>query len=280
MSSKNKKPNSTDFWDRRRGTIYSTKGGAILWKGEVFSHGYSLLDELAVDYSYFQVLALNITGRMPERRFADWMEAAFICMSWPEPRIWCNQIGALAGSLRTSPVAAAAAGVLAADSTMYGSLPLLESGRFIQEALKKKNRGISVEDLIKEHVSLFKGKPHLVGYSRPISRGDERVAVLEGVTEKLGFDIGEHLSLSYEISDWLYTNYNESMNINSYVAAFSSDHGYTADEMYQIAAMSVSAGVMACYIDTNIQPSESFLPLRCEDIKYIGKHPRPVPERE
>ncbi|MEJ2200586.1 MAG: hypothetical protein P8X63_06185 [Desulfuromonadaceae bacterium] len=70
------------FWDSRRGVIRSRKGGWKMGQG-VFSHGFNLLEELVGEHSYFQVMLLHATGRMPERRFADWLEAAFICLSWP-----------------------------------------------------------------------------------------------------------------------------------------------------------------------------------------------------
>ena len=71
-------------------------------------------------------MILIIIGRLVDKRLADWVEAGFLCVSWPDSRIWCNQIGALAGSLKTSPVSATMAGVLAADSRMYGSKPVLQ----------------------------------------------------------------------------------------------------------------------------------------------------------
>ena len=280
MSPKNNTPNPTEFWDKNHGTIYSNIGGALISKGIVYSHGYSILDDLVGDASYIQVLALNVTGRMPERRLADWMEAAYICLSWPEPRIWCNQVGALGGTLRTSHVAGTAAGILAADSTMYGTLPLIDGVNFIQEALRKKQNGMNVEEIINEQCKRFHGRPNITGYARPIARGDERVIALERVTKLLGYEIGDHLTLAHDISDFLYTKFSETININGYVSAFLSDQGYTANEIYQLASISVSAGVLACHIDTSNQPPESFLPLQCEDIDYHGKHFRPVPERE
>lgn len=278
-SSKADKPVATDYWANRRGKIFSHKGGALFHKGAVYSHGYSLLDDLIDRVSYTQVLLLNATGRLPERRLADWVEAAYICLSWPEPRIWCNHISALGGTLRTSAVAATAAGMLAADSTMYGILPLLEGVGFIQNALKKKHNGTSPDEIIDTEAKRYRGKPQIVGYARPIARGDERVIALERVTKNLGFSIGEHLELAYQLQDMLYERYDETMNINGYASAFLSDQGFTPQEVYQLSAMCVNAGVLACYIDTNEQPPESFLPLRCDDIDYQGKPPRPVPDK-
>ncbi len=279
MSSKNRPSTPFEYWDNRRGTIYSRKGGAKFSEGIVFSHGHSILEDLVGNITYTQMLVLNATGRIPEPRVAAWIEAAFICLSWPEPRIWCNQIGALGGTLRTTTVAATAAGMLAADSTMYGTLPLLEGVAFIQQALEDIKSGSNAAEIVNRQCARFHGKPNIVGYARPIARGDERVVALERTSKSLGFEVGDHLSLAYEIQDVLLERFNETMKINGYASAFLSDQGFSADEIYQFSAMCVNSGVTACYLGTKEQPPESFLPLRCDDIEYAGKPRRPVPDR-
>ena len=84
-----------EFWDARRNRIISRKGGWQVGRG-VNAGGYSLLDDLALNKGFFEVLYLHVCGRLPERRLARWLEASFICLSFPDARIWCNQIGALA----------------------------------------------------------------------------------------------------------------------------------------------------------------------------------------
>lgn len=272
--------NQTEFWDKFRGTIYSTVGGARIGDGVVYSHGYDVLNDIVGKRSYFQLMILNASGRLPGPKLAQWVEAAFICVSWPEARIWCNTIGALGGTLRTSAVAATAAGMLAADSTMYGSLPLIEGAGFIQQALEEKKGGATAEEIVESQCAKYRGKPHIVGYARPIASGDERLVAMEQVTEALGFSIGEHLRLAYEIQDILKSRFNETMNINGYYSAFLSDQGYSPDEIYRISASCVNSGVTACYISAAEQVPESFLPLKCGDIEYHGADPRPVPDKD
>jgi citrate synthase len=269
-----------NFWDQRRGKIFSRKGGWRMGESIIHSHGYSMMDDLVGEHSYFQVLILNAVGRLPERRVADWLEAAFICLSWPDPRIWCNQIGALGGSNKSSVVAATVAGVLAADSTMYGSRPLLEGVSFIQQALRdKKEQGLSAQEIVAREVAKHRGKVNIVGYARPFAFGDERVFAMERVTRELGFEIGEHLKLANEIRDVLFEEYGESININGYASAFMSDHGYSPEEIYRICSICVVSGVTACHVDAEGRAPDSFLPLRCEDIQYEGKAPRQVPAK-
>ena len=249
-------------------------------KGQVFSHGYSILDQLVGHVSYFQLMMLNATGHLPDRRLAEWVEAAFMCVSWPDARIWCNTIGAFGGTLQTSAVAATAAGMLAADSTMYGTLPLIEGVGFIQQAHKDRKAGLSTEEIVERQCARHRGKPNIVGYARPLARGDERLVAMETVTDNLGFKIGPHLSLAYEIQTVLSKKYNETMNINGYYSAFMSDQNYTAEEIYRISASCVNSGVTASYINTRDSSPESFLPLQCDDIEYLGKPIRPVPDMD
>lgn len=268
--------NRTSFWDQRRGKIFSSKGGWKIGKG-IFNHGYSMMDDFVGKTSYMQVVMLNATGRLPERNLAEWLEAFFICLSWPDPRIWCNQIGALNGETHTSATAATSAGLLAMDSRAYGAWTLIEGVNVIQKALEQYRQGVLVEEIVKSAGQLVGAKPAITGYARPIAKGDERVGAMEKVTEQLGFEIGEHLKLAYMIEDYLSINFNESMNINGYVSAFLSDQGFTAEEVYRMSATLVASGVTACYTDTRDKVPNSFLPLRCDDIEYEGKPARAVP---
>jgi len=265
------------YLDQHRGKITSNTGGWFPGKG-VFSHGYSMLDELVGKKSYFQILVLNATGKLVDKPFADWLEAAFGCLSWPDPRIWCNQIGALAGSARISASAATTMGALAADSRIYGSFTIVGGMEFIQKALRQSKAGMSPEEIVDNVNSVRAGKPFIVGYFRPIAKGDERIAVMQRVSQALGFAVGEHLALAYQIEDVLRTKYDEGMNINGYASAFLADNGFSPQEAYQMVAMLVASGVTACYVDTLQRPAGSFLPLRCNDIDYQGEPLRAVPD--
>lgn len=282
MLSSDKSPQSEvetiEYLDQRRGKIISNTGGWFPGKG-VFTHGYSMLEELVGEKTYFQILILNATGKLVGKPLADWVEAMYGCLSWPDPRIWCNQIGALAGSARTSAVAATSVGILATDSRSYGVLPIIEGAKFIQNALKSHQNGQSPENIIASATAARGGKPFIVGYIRPIAKGDERLEAMERVSQKLQLPIGQHLTLAYKIEEVLLEKYDEGMNINGYGSAVLSDYGFSAQEIYQISSMVVASGVMACYLDTSKRPPDTFLPLRCADIDYRGPLPRQVPSR-
>ncbi len=267
MSSKTTR---TDLWEENRNRIVSSKGG---WRiGEaVYNHGYSMLDDLVGEVSYFQLMLLNVTGRLPEKRLADWLEASYICMSWPDSRIWCNQIGALGGSSRTSPAAAAVAGVLASDSHLYGPGILPKCMAFIRTALEDYQNGKSVEAIVSDTLTT---KGVIPGFARPIARGDERVTAMQRVGRQLGFEAGAHETLALAINALLEREYDESINIGGYAVSFLADQHISTIELKRFTTFRVAAGVQACYAEAADNPAGSYLPLRCDDIHYTGVPPR------
>lgn len=275
MPLKNNKPD-TEIWDSNRNNIKSRKGGWFPGKG-VFNHGYDMMNDFVGSVTYMQVIILNATGKLPDKKLADWFEAAHICLSWPDPRIWCNQVGALAGTARTSVVAATVAGILASDSRIYGPKTSTGGLEFIQNAYHKFASGKTIEEIIDSECERHGGKPYITGYARPLAKGDERILAMEKTASNLGFKVGKHLKLAYEIEDILIKKHNESMNINGYMSAFLSDQGFTADEVYRMCTLLVASGVTACYVDTRNKPADTFLPLQCNDIDYKGKEPRELP---
>jgi len=270
IKTSSREPNNTALWDHNRSVMRSSVGG---WKvGEaVYNHGYSMMDDFVGKLSYMQVVMLNATGRLPERHIANWIEQVHICMSWPDSRIWCNQIGALGGTNQTSAIAATCAGLLANDSRTYGSKTLIEGIQFIQSALYQVQAGCSVEKLIENECAKHKGKPHIMGYARPIAKGDERIIAMEKVQKSLNMAVGEHQKLAYQISDILLKNFDEGINFNGYLSAVFVDNGYSPEETYRLLSILVSSGITACYVDSMSKPAESFFTQRCEDINYVGK---------
>lgn len=261
--------------DRNRGKIFSKTGGWIAGQG-IYTHGYSMLDDLIGKKSYFQIMILNATGKLVERRLADWVEAVYGCSSWPDPRIWCNQVGALSGCSRTTVVAATAMGLLASDSRVYGMRTLVEGIEFIQLALKKYNEGISVQSIVEASPRTSKGQPKMMGYIRPLARGDERIETMERVSRDLGFTKGAHLKLACKINDYSRGNYNEGMNLNGYISAFLSDLNFSPVEAYQIFAAGTMSGITACYLEQLHKSPDEFLPLQCDDVDYVGPEARQV----
>lgn len=263
---------NTALWDRLRGVIRSRIGG---WRvgDDVFIHGRRLFAELLGEVSYFQLLVLNITGRLPERRLAEWVEGTFMCLSWPDPRIWCNQIATYAGALRTSPATAASAGILASESRLYGPGTVLAATDFIVEAHRAVAAGATPVEVIEAFRRRHRTRA-LPGFGRPVARGDERVAAMKRLAQQLGFPVGSHLTLANAIERELIEECGEYMNLAGYIMAFLSDQGFTAAEIHALYSVCVEAGLLACYRDTLTAPPEGFMPLRVDDIHYVGPPPR------
>jgi citrate synthase len=169
-------------------------------------------------------------------------------------------------------------GCLASDSRTYGIYPIIEGTRFIQDALIQHKQGRTADDIVTAAMTSAKGKPYIMGYRRPIAKGDERLETMEKISAKLGLFEGEHLLLAYEIEKVLLREYDEGMNIIGYASAFLSDQGFNSQEVYHMFSMLVASGVTACYLDTYHQPPDTFLPLRCDDIDYQGAPARTVPK--
>ncbi|MFZ5758125.1 MAG: hypothetical protein ACOY32_00660 [Thermodesulfobacteriota bacterium] len=278
MSSEPAQKNDIFFWNQRRGKIFAQKGGWIIGEA-VYNQGYSMLDDLVGKTSFFQVLLLNTVGRIVERRFADWLESLFICLSWPDSRIWCNQTASLAGVLHTSPVAAVCAGILASDSKMYGPGCMPAACDFIRGVKAQIDSGSTLQNIIDFHSTRHQnGIPVIAGYARPIATGDERIPAMERVANNLALEKGKHLSLAYELEEIMQSRWGESMNLAGYSAAFFADYGFTPQEVYRLLSCWVHSGVLACYAEAADQPPESFFPLQCGDIDYQGQPPRSVPD--
>jgi len=226
-----------------------------------------------------QMVMLNISGRVVRREVADLIEVTWVGLSWPDPRIWCNQVGALAGSLRTTPIAAMTAGVLASDSTMYGARTLVKGMHLIIDAVVSERAGASVESIVAEEIRRARGKSTLMGYARPLASGDERVEAALEFMKKRRMQIGEHLSLALKIEAYLLEHYSDSMNLTGFVSAFLADEGFSPDQAYQLYASSVMSGVVACHADSAADLPERFLPMRCDDVEYEGAPARELPAR-
>lgn len=162
---------------------------------------------------------------------------------------------------------------------MYGSRPLLAGVEFIRDALTRHKHGMSAEAIVEQEVKRHHGQVRIMGYTRPLVTGDERVPAMERVTADLGFAPGEHLTLAYEIERILRREYGERININGYVSAFLSDQGLSAEQVYRVFSLCVMSGVTACFVEEQDKAPGSFLPLRCDDMDYQGKGPRQLPPR-
>ncbi len=267
--------NESTFWERRRGRVVTHKGGWRIGQG-IRVGPYSLLDDLLGHHTFFEVLILEVTGRMPKPGMARWLEACFMCMSFPDPRIWCNQIGALAGTMRCTPGAAVTAGSLASDSTLYGPGQSHYACQFIAEALREARAGATPAEILARRTARG-GRLRAPGYSRPIASGDDRVEAMLRLGRELGLPEGEHMRLARRLDAHLRAHGSDALNMLGYIAAFVLDSDISVEEGYRLFTLSVNAGVHACYSEAADAPAGAFLPWRIDDVEYIGHAARALP---
>ena len=268
--------NATGIWEARRHRVVTRKGGWRIGEG-VRVGAYSLLEDMVGRHSYFELLFLEVTDRLPPPGLARWVEAAFMCLSFPDPRIWCNQVGALGGTMRCSPIAAVTAGTLASDSTVYGPGKSHNAGEFIRQAAQEVRAGTSIEAIV-ARCTRRGGRIRAPGYSRPIASGDDRVEALSRLAAGLGLREGEHLETAWRLDAALRSRTGDSMNMLGYLAALMLDNGVGVEEGPRLFTMMVNAGVLACYCEAADEPAGTFMPLRVDDVDYGGVPPRPLPQ--
>lgn len=264
--------NTTDYvyWQQRRNKVFSSRGGWQVGVG-VHNFGYDMLKDLAVNKNHYQVHVLNCTGRLPKAEFGMWLSGLFTCLSWPDPRIWCNAMGALAGSLKCNISSGVASGILSSDSLMFGSGEcVINYSSFIQNAVRLQREGTKLEQITKSV------RGDIPGFARPLATGDERVITMSKLARELGFPIGEHEKLAMKLHQYMQDVKQESINIGGYFAAFMSDQGYLPLECRRIVTTVVGSGVHACHIEEEDNPPLSFMPMTCEDIDYQGVAKRKV----
>lgn len=268
-------PKDLNYWLSRRRYIRTSIGK---WIGgdDIQVRGKWLLKELLNDISSTQLMVLNITGRLISRELAAWLDKVVFFTSYPDHRIWCNQIGALAGNTQASPVAAAAAGTLAADSRAYGSKIQALTIRTLEQLYRRYRSGESLSALVAEF-PVRNGIPSISGFARPVKVADERLAPMKHFTSELGLETGAYVAFAETFAAYLREHHDADMNAAAYVCAFLRDQGFTATEVYRIRTSDVLSGVMACYTDLYGRASHSFLPQYCCDIEYQGPAPRALP---
>lgn len=266
---------SEDYYQQRVGKIFSAAGG---WRigGSVWFHGEDLHNTVVPRDGYFSYLMHLSTGTLPDPALARWVEAAFMCMSWPDSRIWCNYVGALMGDLGSSPVAGALMGTLASDSYMYGGGAALGLHRSVSEITRLRATGLTPRQIVDQHIERNNGKLRLMGYSRPIAKGDERVKVLVDLARSLGLEKGPHETAALEVDEYLHSSLGEGLNGGGVMAAVVADHGIDDAAFYDLFSFCTIAGVLACYKDAKARPARSFLPMRVSDYDYTGPDTRSV----
>ena len=246
-------------------------GGSI--PGErVVVRGKDLFSELS-DFTWLKLLLFMITGREFGDKQLELLDKIWaLTISYPDPRIWNNRIGALAGTVRSTGSLGVSAGSAVSEAKIYGGQANIAAIDFIFECAKRVDSGESLESIVKSELKTSRA---IYGYGRPIANGDERIEPIKKIMLKNGYENGKHVQLAYEIEKILKAGrWRFQMNITGLAAAVGADMGFTVKEYYLWLVNGFNAGITACYADALKKKEGSLFPLRCDRIKYSGVNKR------
>lgn len=251
---------------------WETAMGAWFPGSRVVLRGRDLFTDFK-DHRWIEQLLYTITGRDFAPDQCRLLEALWsMGASYPDPRLWVNRVGALAGTARSTAALGVGAAVAVSEATIYGLRPILRTLDTLMLLAEQLDGGADLNQWLRDW--LARGQP-ISGYGRPITPVDERIAPIMALAQELGFAQGRHLQLAFALERALQQQGRKlRMNIAAVSAGIGADLGLSRREYYHFLVLSFSAGVMACYIDASSQPEGCFFPLRCESIRDNGRADR------
>jgi len=265
---------SWESFAKHRDCITSKSGGWTIG-GETTMHGYNIQQQLGVHASWMQTMLLSVTGRLPPISHAYFIEKVFILTGYPDARLWCNRVAALAGSAKCTATSSYCAGVTSAEAMLYGRQADYKAASLLLKAKQICDRG-GEEALSHFVIGQLKEKRAVYGFGRPLLKADERITPLSNEATRLGIDKGDHLTVALKIEQYL-KKYKMIMNYGGYVMAHLLDLNYSPKEIYRLLSLAFYTGIVPCYIEAFENEPSTFLPIACEDILYEGREERDIP---
>ncbi len=270
---------------------WTTDLGAYFPGERVVLNGKDLFNELQ-HLDWMGLLMFGITRRMPSKQQVRLFNAIWsLGASYPDPRLWNNRIGTLAGAARSSGALGISAGIAVSEAIVYGNQPVLGAIHLLQEIKQRRDKGETLVSILNEKMSSHpddarpaKGRNRKIaripGFGRPVSSRDERIPPLMTLVKELGFAGLPMIQLALEMESVLLDAGHAKMflNIAGFMAALFCDQGFSAREQYYLWILCFSAGISFCAADAARHPEGSFFPLRCTNIVYEGKPPRKYPQ--
>ena len=246
---------------------WETSMGAIFPGEKVVLRGKDVLKELK-DYRWVEYLLFGITGR-DSPRLARLIEGMWlICTSFPDPRLWNNRIAALSATARSTGALGSAGALAVSEATIYGLKPIQGVSDFLYRASAKIAEGDCLEDVAKSEVKKYRG---IYGYGRPVADKDERIGPLMEFAKSMDAGEGPYTKLAFDVDNYLGSSrLKYRINASGVVAGLLADEGITSKELYHIATLTFTAGVIPCYIDALEKPEGAFFPLRTSRVNYEG----------
>ena len=245
-----------------------TELGASFPGERVVVRGKDLFTELA-EFTWLKLLLYMITGREFGNRELEILDKIWmLTISYPDPRVWNNRIGALAATARSTGSLGVSAGSAITEAKVYGGQATIAAYDFILHCADKLNEGNRLEDILKQELKLNRV---IYGYGRPIVNRDERIKPIQDVIEKNGYGNGNYVRLAYQVEKILQQGrWRYKLNIAGLAAAIAADMGFSGREYYLWLINGYNAGITACFADALEKKEGALFPLRCERIAYEG----------
>ncbi len=239
-------------------------GERVVFRGCDLHHDLGRLE-------WIDLYMFAITGRHLPHHHLQMINALWVQTSYPDPRLWNNQVSALAGTARSTGNLAIAASMAVSEATIYGRRTDIRAIDFLQHTRRALAQGADVVELVEQRLAQTRSLP---GYGRPVVSRDERILNLMPLVEEYGFAEGEYVRLVFSIEKILEQQRRRlRLNYGGLAAALGAEMGLSPREHYLGSMMAFLAGMIPCFLDGADKPEGSLLPLRCSRLEYEG-HPR------
>lgn len=249
-----------DRWETRMGLSFP--GERAVYRGKDLFHDLKHL-------SWMQLYLYGITGRNFTEQQSKLFESMWILgTSYPDPRIWNNRVGSLAGTTRGTAISGLSAAIAVSEASIYGGRPNIRSINFFLRAKKALDKGLALQEIVEQELKKYR---NIYGYGRPIVNGDERITPMLERAKELNLANGPHTKTAFEVEQiLLHGRWRMRMNITGLCAALSADQGLSEREHFMFTAPCFTAGIIPCFIEAYERQEGTFLPIRCDRIQYEG----------
>lgn len=266
-------------WGKWRSSIITDLGGLSSgFRSEMLLRGYRMIEEMTGKVTFIQGWVLAITGKLPSRDEDRLLNAMFINTALADPRFWFNRVARLGATVKSSPAACMAAGILTNEADFFSSGAAFKTASFLQETLRKINAGeFSLDSALEQKI--MRGEI-IGGFGRVLARGsDERNPSLLAVAQTCGLDKGNHLALARQIETLLQAKKTPHifMNNGGLKCALLSDMGFSPLQISIFYTLMLIIGMAGNVVEAYERPPGEFLPLSCDDVSYVGPERRILP---
>jgi citrate synthase len=251
---------SEDHWETRMG--FAFPGDRVVYRGKDLFHDLKHL-------GWMRLYLFGITGRI----FTDSQSKLFegiwtLSASYPDPRLWNNRVGSLAGTSKSTGTLGLSAAIAVSEASIYGRRPDIRAVNFLIRARNDLDQGKKLQEIVEKELKKYRG---IYGYGRPIVNRDERIVPLHNLAKELNLAGGTYTQIAFEVEKILLRGrWRMRMNVAALAAALAADQGLTEREYYFFLIPCFSAGIMPCFIEATERQEGTFFPIRCGRIHYEG----------